>query len=73
MVDFICLLNDDLTDSSVGRFQVKSYLLWKCCTMGLYSSIFSSTSTIRLAFSIPVYHPTDQWTDYSAQSRYERR
>jgi hypothetical protein len=25
MVDFICLLND-LTDSSVGRFQVKSFL-----------------------------------------------
>jgi hypothetical protein len=23
--------------------------------------------------SIPVYHPTDQWNDYSAQPRYERR
>jgi hypothetical protein len=71
--DFIALLRDDLTDCSVGRFHDRSWFVWKCCSMGWYSSIFSSTSTMRLACSITVYHATDQWTDYSTQPRYERR
>jgi hypothetical protein len=50
--DYIALLRDDLTDCSVGRFQDRSCFVWKCCSLGWYSSTFSSTSTMRLACSI---------------------
>jgi hypothetical protein len=70
--NFIALLRGDLTDCSVGRFQDRSCFVWKCCSMGWYSSIFSLTSTMRLACSIPG-QSAHQWTDYSTQSRYEQR